>query len=70
MCIRDRYYGYYGYLFLQLMLTGSILGLIFGLLMLWILYINYATASFCQSIFCMIILGMNAITIFSVPFND
>ena len=64
------YYGYYVYLILQLLLTGSILQLFFGLLMLWILYINYATCSFCQSIFCMVILGMNSITLFALPFDS
>lgn len=64
------YHGYYGYLCLQFIVTKSIMGLIFGLLMLWILYINYATASFCQSIFVMVIFTINAIQIFDAPFND
>ena len=64
------YYGYWGYLILEFLIRGSLLGFIFGMIAAWIFYNNYATASFCQTIFCMFILTMNLLQVFSYPFNS
>ena len=64
------YYGWWGYLFCEFLLRGSVLVLIFGMITGWIFYNNYATASFCQTIFCMFILTMNLLQVFGLPFNS
>lgn len=62
------YYGMYGYLILYFLVSKSILSLLFGLIQVWIIYQAYATASFCQTMFCIFILFMNAFQILPIVF--
>ena len=64
------YYGQWVYLFCEFLLRKSILAAFFGLIQVWIFYQAYATASFCQTIFCVVILIMNAIQVGPFAFNE
>ena len=53
----------------EFLLRGSISVLLFGMITAWIFYLNYATASFCQTLFCMFILTTSMLQVFPLPFN-
>lgn len=64
------YYGQWAYLFAEFLLRGSFFTVLFGLIQVWIFYQAYATASFCQTIFCMVILVMNSFQVMPFAFDD